>query len=146
MDTVIKISYPNKRGELSTLLTESMNKPSVVRTNYPVSSTSIVRNKRIHFYEWSDLSRHPLVFGSVEDFEMFLHRSDIFLLGYQRDLLKSLDESHVVCRKGTKDLLIRMSKKLLDETFNAASCPSYGPRTPSNYGYGFGVNPYGYQY
>ena len=62
----------------------------------------------IYFYEWSDITRAPKTFYSLEKFEDFLETSNIYLLGWQREIVRNMRNPYVTCKKGTKELLIKV--------------------------------------
>lgn len=62
---------------------------------------------KVHFYEWSDISRQPRTFRSLGSFLKFLRECDIPILYWEENLIRSLVESYVTCKKGSKTLVIR---------------------------------------
>lgn len=62
---------------------------------------------KVHFYEWSDISREPRVFTSLGTFLKFLRECDIPIAYWEENLIRSLVDSYVTCKKGSKTLVIR---------------------------------------
>lgn len=87
----------------------------------------------IYFYEWSDVTRPPKTFYSLEKFEDFLETSNIYLLGWQREILKNMRNPYVSCEKGSKKLLIKVTYEALkgalntDNSFNPMAMPQKEP-------------------
>ena len=75
----------------------------------------------LYFYEWSDVTRQPKTFYTLEKFEDFLEQSNICILGYQREILKNMRNPYVTCRKGTKELIIKVSYDALKSAVNLES-------------------------
>ena len=73
----------------------------------------------IYFYEWSDVSRTPKSFYSLEKFEDFLESCNIYLLGYQREILKNMRNPYVACKRGTRELIIKISREALKAALDA---------------------------
>jgi hypothetical protein len=79
----------------------------------------------IYFYEWSDITRQPKVFYTLEKFEDFLESCNIYLVGYQREILKNMRNPYVACKRGTKELIIKVTYEALKGALNAES--SFNP-------------------
>lgn len=79
----------------------------------------------IYFYEWSDVSRTPKSFYSLEKFEDFLESCNICLVGYQREILKNMHNPYVACKRGTKELIIKVTYEALKGALNAEN--SFNP-------------------
>ncbi len=62
---------------------------------------------RVYFYEWSDINREPLVFSTFVEFSNFLKKCDIPILYWEENLILSLTQSYITCKKNTKQLVIR---------------------------------------
>jgi hypothetical protein len=75
----------------------------------------------IYFYEWSDVTRTPKSFYSLEKFEDFLESCNIYLLGYQREILKNMRNPYVACKRGTKELIIKVTYEALKGALNTES-------------------------
>lgn len=75
----------------------------------------------IYFYEWSDVTRTPRSFYTLKKFEEFLSESEIFMLGYQREIIKNMHNPYITCRKGTKELIIKVSYEALKSAVNLES-------------------------
>ena len=61
------------------------------------------------FYEWSDLYRAPVLFYTLEDFIVFLRRSNIAISDIERNLILSTHNPFVTCEEGKAKLIIRAS-------------------------------------
>ena len=79
----------------------------------------------IYFYEWSDITRQPKTFYTLEKFEDFLESCNIYLVGYQREILRNMRNPYVACKRGTKELLIKVTYEALKGALNAES--SFNP-------------------
>ena len=77
----------------------------------------------IYFYEWSDITRAPKTFYSLEKFEDFLEASNIYLLGWQREIVRNMRNPYVTCKKGTKELLIKVTYEALKTALEKESEP-----------------------
>ena len=63
----------------------------------------------LRFYEWSDLYRAPVLFHTLEDFIVFLRRSNIAISDIERNLILSIHNPFVTCEEGKAKLIIRAS-------------------------------------
>lgn len=63
----------------------------------------------LRFYEWSDLYRAPVLFHTLEDFIVFLRRSNIAISDIERNLILSTHNPFVTCEEGKAKLIIRAS-------------------------------------
>lgn len=61
----------------------------------------------IYFYEWSDVNRTPRIFYTLKAFEKFLNDSQIYLVGWQREVIINLPNRYITCKKGSKELIIK---------------------------------------
>ena len=61
----------------------------------------------IYFYEWSDINRTPRTFYTLKAFEKFLNDSQIYLVGWQREVITNLPNRYITCKKGSKELIIK---------------------------------------
>ena len=86
----------------------------------------------IYFYEWSDINRAPMLFYSINAFDAFLRRSDIFIPPFQKDIIRQLDRAYVSCKKGTHDVLIRGNRQMLDEALNRPNSAGVDMNTVSS--------------
>lgn len=75
----------------------------------------------IFFYEWSDVSGTPKTFYTLAAFEKFLNECEIYLLGWQREVLSNIHNPYVACKKGEKDLVIKNSYDKLKEALTEGS-------------------------
>lgn len=118
MNNIIK---SNKSGELRGLFKESlMNSRSATTVSGRISPIYRRDKKecRIYFYEWSDVSRNPIMFESVDSFETFLRNSGIYLKGYECEMCENIGAVYACCYYGSKQLCIRGSYKLLCNSMN----------------------------
>ncbi len=67
----------------------------------------------IYFYEWSDSSRAPRAYYTLNAFENFLNSSQIFLASYQKELIKNMHYSYIACKNGGKELIIKSGYEAL---------------------------------
>ena len=67
----------------------------------------------IYFYEWSDSSRAPRAYYTLNAFENFLNSSQIFLASFQKELIKNMHYSYIACKKGGKELIIKSGYEAL---------------------------------
>ena len=74
--------------------------------------------RKVHFYEWSDLNRQPIVFNHTEDFEKFCHKSNIIISSNNDFYLTNNRESFITCVSGKPELIISGSLKGLKKNFN----------------------------
>ena len=77
-----------------------------------VFATSI----KVFFYEWSDVSRAPRAFYTMEAFESYLKTCGIYIQLYEKDIITNLGECFITCYKGKKQLCIRSTYKHLFDT------------------------------
>jgi hypothetical protein len=75
----------------------------------------------IYFYEWSDVSRQPKTFYTMEKFEDFLESCNICMMGYQREIINNMHNPYITCKKGTKELIIKVT---YDALKSAVTIPS----------------------
>jgi hypothetical protein len=73
------------------------------------SSSSIFSPKTFFFYEWSDLTRKPLVFKEVNAFVSFLESSGITYTVTQMISMSDEDLLWCSCPKGKSELLSSVS-------------------------------------
>jgi hypothetical protein len=87
----------------------------------------------IYFYEWSDVSRTPKSFYTMKAFEKFLEESNIFILGYQREIIRNMRNPYITCTKGEKELVIKSTYEALcnamknPNPFGSTGSPFYNP-------------------
>lgn len=114
----------NLNKELSKLFhtyLDRINKPSIPIRHESYREPSLFGQEFcgvIYFYEWSDISRTPKTFYTLKKFEEFLSESQIFIMGYQREIIKNMRNPYITCRKGTKELIIKPSHELLKSSMN----------------------------
>lgn len=92
----------------------------------------------IYFYEWSTVNRTPKTYYTLKAFENFLDRSGIYLAAYQKELIRNIHNPYIACKKGTKELIIKVSYESLKEAlgevnpknpFGSTGAPSFIPPT-----------------
>jgi len=86
-------------------------------------------NGIIYFYELSDINRSPVLFYNIGAFDTFLRRYGIYMLQYQRDVIKQLERSYITCKTGTRNLLIRGTKEMLVDALKTGSNDSVNANT-----------------
>lgn len=72
----------------------------------------------IYFYEWSDTNRAPKSYYTLRAFENFLNSCQIYLLAWQREIIKHMHNPYIACKKGQKDLVIKDSFEKLKNALN----------------------------
>ena len=87
-------------------------------------------NKRILFYEWSDVNNTPITFYGMDSFVKFMDACGIIVRGWQKGLISSMPEPHVACEKGSTNLIFRGSKEGLRAAIEVAERINNEP--PSN--------------
>jgi hypothetical protein len=89
------------------------------------SSSSSSSSKTFFFYEWSDLTRRPLVFKEVKAFIAFLEKSGIKYTVTQMVSMNNEDLLWCSCPNGKSELLSSMSfyglKRQLEKESSSAS-------------------------
>lgn len=72
---------------------------------------------KINFFEWSDITRKPLLFSSLNEFEAFLTKSNIPLSTEDRLAIVKDANSYcgvyATCKKGTTELIVASSEYTL---------------------------------
>ena len=116
----MNVSIDNKSDSLRVLFKKGLCKPTksrggVITPMYGAKKKNVCR---IYFYEWSDISRHPLMFEDVDSFKRFLHGCGICLKSHEVGMCESLGAVYTCCLHGSKELCIRGSYGLLCETMN----------------------------
>lgn len=91
----------------------------------------------IYFYEWSDTNRAPKSYYTLRAFENFLNSSQIYLLAWQKEIIRHMHNPYIACKKGEKDLIIKNSfdalKNELERTskngnpFGSTGAPGFVP-------------------
>lgn len=109
-------------------LEEEKNKP-IIRNYHQPSLFDNEFHGIIYFYEWSDVTRPPKSFYTLKKFEEFLDSSGIYILGYQREIIKNMRNPYITCKKGSKELIIKVSYEALKSAVNipSTSLPSIRP-------------------
>ena len=113
----------NLSKDLKKLFHASLNKPQISRprVEYGSYQPKLFNNEFtgvIYFYEWSDISRTPRSFYSIEKFEEFINVCEIYLHGYQREIIRNMRNPYVTCKKGEKELIIKSNYNALVSAMN----------------------------
>jgi len=89
----------------------------------PSSSTDSGSNgvNVIYFYEWSDATRMPRTFYTLDAFDSFMRDCGIYLQTFHREILRHLPKSFVACKKGEKTLIIRVDYDSLKKDLLSSS-------------------------
>ena len=61
----------------------------------------------VYFYEWSNPNSVPKCFYTMDGFDKFLQSSQIYLQGYQREIITNLGTVYISCKRGSTDLIIK---------------------------------------
>lgn len=107
----------NKSRELEDIFRKYMSKKNVESTRpyvYPGNNVGGQRSSSfqegsncvIYFFEWSDPHREPKRFLSLDDFKSFLKDCCIYLNTYESCRISNWKLVYVICKKGSKDLII----------------------------------------
>ena len=72
----------------------------------------------IYFYEWSDATRTPKTFYTLNKFEDFIEESNIFLYGYQREIIRNMHNPYIACKKNSNELIIKATYEALKSALN----------------------------
>jgi hypothetical protein len=122
----MKIIIKNLSGELKRLFLAYLENKDKVRVNttptnsYVGSRAPSYRQASlfegdydfqgiIYFYEWSDTNRAPKSYYTLRAFENFLTSCQIYLLAWQKEIIKHMHNPYIACKKGQKDLVIKDS-------------------------------------
>lgn len=92
----------------------------------------------LRFFEWSDLNRAPVLFYRLEDFIVFIRRSNIPISDTERNLILSTHNPYVTCEEGKAKLIIRGSSADLNTALSISrqfSNDSNNNGSSSNGGY-----------
>jgi hypothetical protein len=113
----------NLSKDLKNIFNKYLERKEKERLHPTVSQPNLFGGNRgytgiIYFYEWSDVTRTPKSFYSLEKFEDFLESCNICLMGYQREIINNIHNPYVTCKKGTKELLIKVSYDALKNAVN----------------------------
>lgn len=93
----------NRCGDVRDLLRKSLERDITV-------SGGMIR-----FYEWSDLSRSPLLFASMDSFVGFLSSCGIRFYPYDVISMESMKDVYATCIAGENVLVYASTKALLEE-------------------------------
>lgn len=100
------------------------------RSNYAPSTVHHYNNDEdfngvIYFYEWSDIARTPKSYYTLKAFENFLNSSQIYLAGYEKEIIRHVHTCYIACNKGNRGLIIKSSydslKNALEPSVNKGS-------------------------
>lgn len=87
----------------------------------------------IYFYEWSRATAIPKTFYTLKAFEAFLDNSGIYVPSYQWEIIKNIHTPYVACKKGSKELIIKVSWDALKSALEEGSINDSNPfRSSSN--------------
>lgn len=135
----------NLNKELKGLFNKYLDRLSYEKTHPKVEHQSYQPNLFdekytgvIYFYEWSDVTRTPKSFYSIEKFEEFLKSCEIYMQGFQREIISHMHNPYISCKKGEKELIIKstydsLKTALLDDSvakgnpFRSTGAPSFNP-------------------
>lgn len=86
----------------------------------------------IYFYEWSDITRTPKTYYTLDAFEKFLNDCCIYLASWQREILSHMRHPYVSCKKGERDIIIKSTyvelKNAIEEGSKANTVPFIQPK------------------
>lgn len=99
----------NRCGDVRDLLRKSLER------GVTVSYSRSVSGGMIRFYEWSDLSRSPLLFASMDSFVGFLSSCGIRFYPYDVISMESMKDVYATCIAGENVLVYASTKALLEE-------------------------------
>ena len=132
----MKIIIKNLSGELKRLFLAYLENKDKVRVNTTTPTNSYVGSRApsyrqaslfdgdydfqgiIYFYEWSDTNRTPKSYYTLKAFENFLNSSQIYLLAWQKEIIRHMHNPYIACKKGQKDLIIKDSYDKLKNALN----------------------------
>lgn len=79
---------------------------------------------KIHFYEWSDINREPIIFERYTRLYNFLDICGLFITEADNTMIKPLASCYISCKPGSKDLIVCTTydelKRKMHETENLA--------------------------
>ena len=73
--------------------------------------------KKILFYEWSDINRQPIEFNNVTDFYQFCENSNIHITGNNKYYIRQYDTIYAICAKGKSEIVLSGDYKNLRKLF-----------------------------
>lgn len=76
------------------------------------------KGMNVVFYEWSDINRTPIHFGSNNEFFDFCHNSGIKLTTKNRNFISDSDCSYAVCKKNKAELILSKDYMNLRKNFS----------------------------
>lgn len=113
----------NKSKDLSNLFKDYLNRkkeessrPHVQSYNKAEQRSSYFQdgsNCVIYFFEWSDPHREPKRFLSLKEFNDFMKDCGIYLNYYENSRLINWKLAYVICKKGSKELIISPTYEVL---------------------------------
>lgn len=115
--TVIKEKKPSLLDDFKKHLEEKKTR-TYTTTNYSSGiyrSGTIIEtdNRTVYFYEFSDLTKHPLKFSKVSHFIDWAKEHKIYLSSYTERQLRENEVNYATCYRGSATLMIRASYELL---------------------------------
>jgi hypothetical protein len=75
---------------------------------------------KIHFYEWSDVNREPLIFERFPKLYDFLDRSGLFISEFDNSKVKPFASCYISCMPNSKDLIVCTTYKELKQKMHEA--------------------------
>lgn len=61
---------------------------------------------KIHFYEWSDVNKEPIVFNHYPELYRFLDECDLWIDEEQNNMIKPIASCYISCKPGSKELIV----------------------------------------
>lgn len=131
MEKIIKIAInqPSLIDDFKEHLKEA-NKPKTYNTNcfnnvYRSTNNTVPPSddRSVYFYEYSDLTRSPLIFKKVSWFINWAKDHKIYMSSYTENQLRENETNYCTCFVGSATLLIRNSYELLKVAHNAYNDP-----------------------
>ncbi len=74
--------------------------------------------KKILFYEWSDINRQPIEFDNVTDFYQFCENSNIHITGNNKYYIRQYSTIYAICAKGKSEIVLSGDYKNLRKNFS----------------------------
>lgn len=91
---------------------------------------------KIHFYEWSDITREPIMFKYYPQLYDFLDKCGLLLSNDDNNMIKPLASCYISCKPNSKDLLVCTTyeelKRKMHEAENLANVLAPVPEVNSS--------------
>ena len=68
--------------------------------------SKVMNNKKILFFEWSDINRQPIEFNRKNDYLEFCNRSNIKVSKKNHNFLNTNDTVYCTCKAGKNELIM----------------------------------------